>query len=219
MAKIRNSRGFSLIEMAIVLVIIGIIIAAIIKGQDLMTNSRAKQLTSAVSTYRTLAMAFLDRNGRFPGAGVNDVALNVNAGMIYKNGGAAFANISSPGTELSKVMINRPPQPVTIGSLVFYIYLGHTTGDNAGRNVIVVCKDSACTGTFTADELELIKVVDASFDGSADAGLGQVRGATAVSITSGYAKDTMTLDKTTAGATALWSTTHVAAVWSFDRPW
>ena len=42
MAKLRNRRGFSLIEMAIVLVIIGIIIGAIIKGQDLMLNSRAK---------------------------------------------------------------------------------------------------------------------------------------------------------------------------------
>ncbi len=214
MAKLRNRKGFSLIEMAIVLVIIGIIIAAIVKGQDLMANARAKQLTSAVSTYRTLAMAFLDRNGRFPGAGPNDLAANVNSGMIV-----AFTSYSSPTKELQRSMVNRPPQPIVIGSLQFYVFLGHTTGvATTGRNVIAVCKDATCGTAFTADELELIKVVDNSFDGDADAGAGQIRGASTITITGDYVAAATVVNTIATGTVIPWTTAHKAAIWAFDRP-
>src|ERR1035437_5774725 len=92
MVRLRNSKGFSLVEMAIVLVIIGVIIGAIVKGQDLIVNSRAKQVTSAASTWRNLAMPFMDRNGRLPGDGAK-------TGIIK-----SFAGYSSPTKENMSTM-------------------------------------------------------------------------------------------------------------------
>jgi len=212
LARLRNSKGFSLVEMAIVLVIIGIIIGAIIKGQDLILNSRAKQVASAASTWRNLAMAYLDRNGRLPGDGGK-------TGIIK-----TFTGYSGATGEIKSTMTTAPPQPVAVGGMTFYTYFGNTTGTVLGRNIIAICKDPTCTVKFTADELEIIKAVDNGIDGSADAGMGQFRGATVVtpgdpSAASGYIV-TATGDTTTTGATKDWvlANNYVAAIWAFDRP-
>jgi prepilin-type N-terminal cleavage/methylation domain-containing protein len=205
-SKLGNRRGFSLVEMAIVLVIIGVIIGAIVKGQDLIVNSRAKQVTSAASTWRNLAMAFMDRNGRLPGDGAK-------TGIIK-----SFAGYSSPTKEIMSTMTTAPPQPVTVGSMSFYVFFGNTTGDTTGRNVIVICKVADCQTAFTADEVEIIKAVDTAFDGSADAGIGQFRGAKTATITDGFAATFTDLNSTTAGTSTVWSTSFGAAVWAFDRP-
>ncbi len=44
MNLIRNQKGFTLVELAIVLVIIGLILGAVLKGQDLINNARMKRL-------------------------------------------------------------------------------------------------------------------------------------------------------------------------------
>jgi prepilin-type N-terminal cleavage/methylation domain-containing protein len=68
MERFRNpSRqgGFTLIEMAIVLVIIGLILGAILKGQDLITSARGKRFASFVRSAETAQWAHLDRYGKF----------------------------------------------------------------------------------------------------------------------------------------------------------
>jgi len=206
--NIRNSRGFSLIEMAIVLVIIGVIIGAIVKGQDLILNARAKQVTSAVSTWRNLSMAYLDRNGRLPGDGGK-------TGIIQP-----FAGYSSATKEIQRSMTTAPANPLTVGSLNFYIYIGNTTDTTAGRNIIAICKDADCLTEFTSDELEIIKAVDTSFDGVADAGVGQFRGAPTVTYATGYITLATPADVSTSGTTADWlpATGYKTAILAFDRP-
>lgn len=218
MAKLRNRKGFSLVEMAIVLVIIGIIIGAIIKGQDLITNSRAKQVAAAASTWRNLAMAYLDRNGRLPGS-------DKTTGII-----AIASGYSSATKEISRNMPTAPTNPVTVGGSAFYMYFGNTTGDATGRNVIVICSEATCTDAFSADQLEIIKSVDNNIDGVADANQGQFRGATtavadpSATTPSGFAVTAAPVNATTAGAataeTIPWdpSTGYKAAIWAFDRP-
>jgi prepilin-type N-terminal cleavage/methylation domain-containing protein len=63
----RNSKGFTLVEMAVVLVIIGIILGAVIKGGDLIDNAKEKQFKSEVSTLTTSYYNYLDKYGRLPG--------------------------------------------------------------------------------------------------------------------------------------------------------
>lgn len=220
MARIRNSKGFSLIEMAIVLVIIGIIIAAIIKGQDLIINSRAKQVAGAASTWRNLAMAHLDRNGKLPGA-------DATTGFIVAS---AVAPIYSSSTkEIIRKMPTAPPNPVVVGGSKFYFYFGHTTGTEVGKNVMVICGDTACGTAFTKDQLEIIKSVDVSIDGDADADRGQFRGKSSITTISttdpaGFATTPVPTDSTTAGAATAqalpWNiaTGYMSAIWAFDRP-
>jgi len=71
--KRSKNAGFTLIELAIVLVVIGLIIAAVLKGEDLIQNARMLNfVTNPVQKAQTAAMAYYDRTGQFPvGSGGN----------------------------------------------------------------------------------------------------------------------------------------------------
>ena len=216
-----SAQGFTLVELAIVLVIIGIIIGAVMKGQDLIDNARAKKVTTTVNTWNMLTWAYMDRKGRFPG----DSGRN---GLIGDSAGEQTAAASAIGEmAASGTFTNPPDNPIAIGSYQFYVYIGYdSTGTN--KNAVVICKISTCATVFTLDELKLIEAVDTAIDGLSDAGLGQFRGATAVTLVgsgtvnsraTAVVTDVTAVSETTAGATAVWAITQNAAVWLFDRPY
>lgn len=60
-----DKRGFTLIEMAIVLVIIGIIIGAVIKGKDLIRSAEQKKIyTKFLNAWQMAYTNFYDRTGK-----------------------------------------------------------------------------------------------------------------------------------------------------------
>jgi len=60
-----DNRGFTLIEMAIVLIIIGIIIGAVVKGKDLIRSAEQKKIyTKYLNGWRTGYANFYDRTGK-----------------------------------------------------------------------------------------------------------------------------------------------------------
>ena len=63
-----GNKGFTLIEMAIVLIIIGIIIGADVKGKDLIRSAEQKKIyTKYVSAWRLAYLSFYDRTGKVLG--------------------------------------------------------------------------------------------------------------------------------------------------------
>ena len=230
MANLRNSKGFSLVEMAIVLVIIGIIIAAIVKGQDLIINSQAKKVITVVSSWRNLIFAYQDRNGRLPGDEMKN-------GIINDETGEKLANQSAMA-EITTYMTTAPENPMILGSSSFWIYIGSTTTTDSGdRNAIVVCGVVDCGTAFTVDQIEIIKSLDTAIDGYADGGAGQLRavGVAAPVLSSvpslvnnrrtsgffGAATVGIVADvNTTASGTAAWTGGtggNKAAIWLFER--
>ena len=67
-AFLTDTRGFTLIEMAIVLIIIGIIIGAVVKGKDLIRGAEQKKIyTKYINSWRIVYLTFYDRTGKILG--------------------------------------------------------------------------------------------------------------------------------------------------------
>lgn len=67
MRGLRGNRGFTLVEMAIVLIIIGIILAAVLKGGDLIEGAKEKKFKSELDQLSTAYYTYVDKYSRVPG--------------------------------------------------------------------------------------------------------------------------------------------------------
>ncbi len=67
MGATRTSKGFTLVELAIVLVIIGIILGAMLKGQELIKNAKEKRLYNSYREIIAAINTYLDRYNSLPG--------------------------------------------------------------------------------------------------------------------------------------------------------
>ena len=63
----RKQKGFTLIEIAIVLVIIGLLLGGVLKGQELITSARVRNLISQQDGVKAAYFGFLDRFRALPG--------------------------------------------------------------------------------------------------------------------------------------------------------
>lgn len=65
--KNKAQEGFSLIELAIALIVIGIILGGILKGHELIENARLKKTMSQITHYQMAVAAFVDQYEALPG--------------------------------------------------------------------------------------------------------------------------------------------------------
>jgi len=63
----RKQTGFTLIEIAIVLVIIGLLLGGVLKGQELITSARVRNIISQQDGVKAAYFGFLDRFRALPG--------------------------------------------------------------------------------------------------------------------------------------------------------
>ncbi|NVK31425.1 MAG: prepilin-type N-terminal cleavage/methylation domain-containing protein [Gammaproteobacteria bacterium] len=84
MKKLKKQQGYSLIELAIVLLVIGVMIAGALKAKGLITQAKAQSLINQIQQVRAGWYAFQDRYGGF--AGDIDFATHVIGNDQIKNG-------------------------------------------------------------------------------------------------------------------------------------
>jgi len=62
-----NRKGFTLVELAIVLIIIGVILGAVLKGQELIDNAKIKRAITDMNTVFVAYNGYIDRYQKKPG--------------------------------------------------------------------------------------------------------------------------------------------------------
>lgn len=67
MSKVVKQKGFTLIEIAIVLVIIGLLLGGVLKGQELINTARVRSLSNNIDGITSAWFSFSDRYRAFPG--------------------------------------------------------------------------------------------------------------------------------------------------------
>ncbi len=68
MKKLKNcQKGFTLVEIAIVMIIIGLLIGGIIKGKAMIENAKVKRLVSDFDGMRAAVLTYQDKFGMLPG--------------------------------------------------------------------------------------------------------------------------------------------------------
>lgn len=195
----RGNKGFTLVEMAIVLVIIGIILGAVIKGQDLIAGAKEKKFKSEVDLLATAYYTYYDKYSRIPGDdekatlhwtgaanGNNDGLIKATAeiapdtgaldhlrraGFIGDQppGGTAFNSTAMPGVTMN--FSSSTPTTTTDNNNITT-----TTSWGSKTNLIVI------SGMTAEDMLNF----DIKYD-DGDVKLGKVRGVTATTVDSPFA--------------------------------
>jgi prepilin-type N-terminal cleavage/methylation domain-containing protein len=106
--KIKNDQaGFTLVEIAIVMVIIGLLIGGVLKGQAMIENAKVKRVVKQADELRASIMTFYDKYGVYPGdenlanvpPGGGDAAGNANGqmGNTAAERGDLFVDLSLAG--------------------------------------------------------------------------------------------------------------------------
>lgn len=88
--------GYSLVELAIALVVIGLILGGILKGQELIENARLKAVLSQVNEIQLAYTSFRDKFDALPGD-FKDASLRIDPSLLNGDG-----NGSIEGAGLSK---------------------------------------------------------------------------------------------------------------------
>lgn len=110
--KSENSQaGFTLVEIAIVLIIIGLLIGGIIKGQAMIKNAKVKRLVGDFDGMRAAILTYQDKFGMLPGdesdanTPIGDTNNGNNNGQIAEAAGWALQDMRLagilPGTGLT----------------------------------------------------------------------------------------------------------------------
>ncbi len=63
----RNQKGFTLVEIAIVLVIIGLLLGGVLKGQEMIESSRIKSVVGDLNGVSAAYNTYFDRFRAIPG--------------------------------------------------------------------------------------------------------------------------------------------------------
>ncbi|MEA3383338.1 MAG: prepilin-type N-terminal cleavage/methylation domain-containing protein [Campylobacterota bacterium] len=96
----KNKRAFTLIEISIVLVIIGIILASVMKGRDMIKSSQIKEFNQVfVSQWETIANSYFSRMGAVLEDG------GANGGAVGTTTTDGFMDNEAIGTDTKAILV------------------------------------------------------------------------------------------------------------------
>ena len=94
----RRQHGFTLVEIAIVLVIIGLLLGGILKGQELINSARVRNIADTNSGVQAAYFGFVDRYRQVPGDWDKTKA-GTGIGTTINSGGNQDGRLDAVGTD------------------------------------------------------------------------------------------------------------------------
>lgn len=102
MPNLQKQRGFTLVEIAIVLVIIGLLLGGILKGQELITSARVRNIADQNSGVQAAYYGFIDRYRQVPGDWNETNAAQAIPGVL--TGGNDSGRLDTDGTDWDEAL-------------------------------------------------------------------------------------------------------------------
>jgi prepilin-type N-terminal cleavage/methylation domain-containing protein len=176
----QQQRGFTLIEIAIVLVIIGLLLGGVLKGQELITQAKIKNVANDMNGVSVAIYAYQDRYKRLPGDDNGATARWTTIALNQGNGNSQIAGTYNSVNDADETrafwshlrfagLISGPTDTVANASAQPTNAAGGITGVQQGAlslGGLVVC-----SGKLPA---KIAQAVDSQFDDGV-AGTGSVR--------------------------------------------
>jgi len=124
MRDLNTQKGFTLVELAIVMTIIGLLIGGILKGQELMQNARVTATIAQVRSYEAATTTFRDKYEAIPGDMKNADARLPNCipaaecGPTSANAGDGIVGVTTWTGTPAAAIVPWPTQTPGVGSVV-----------------------------------------------------------------------------------------------------
>ena len=180
-----NQSGFTLVEIAIVLVIIGLLLGGVLKGQELITQAKIKNVANDLNGMSAAVYGYQDRYKKFPGDD-DQAEGRWGAGTKKGDGNGAVGGVEKAILECSTTDKDKENcrfwQHLRLSGFVG----GDTVTTNAPQNAaggVLQAQNGAlglsglviCSSNLSG---KIANAIDAQFD-DGKANSGQVRGTTA----------------------------------------
>ena len=170
----KRQSGFTLIEIAIVLVIIGILIVGVLQGQEMIENSKTKSIINDMKGIGAAYNSYLDRYRSVPGDEVQAVIQNRGWGnTIFGNGdgiltaatGNTFNNNAGEGRAMWQSLYASgflAGDPTQVGAVALPKHKGGGTLGVAAGQVYGMTGTFVCASNLTSKQAGAI---DLAIDG------------------------------------------------------
>lgn len=200
-----QNKGFTLVEMALVLIIIGIIIGAVVKGKDLVRGAEQKKIYSKfMNEWRLAYLNFYDRTGRILGdtwdsdAGAvgqdGQADTSAGTGALSDAGRDALVTSTAPDDYRGLVQVGLTVPVTNVPNRSWQYRYVNNEGD---ANLLNIAFLHDATGNYNYMEIEnipteLALALDTMIDGEADGTAGDFINADGSSDWAANATDTNT---------------------------